>query len=297
VSGRAAHDATVILPPIEPSNGASLADWLEMLAVASGDGNSSSGDLEAWLTRSGINSPEEIERALADAMTELAGRQQASAAGFPFDFDGAVLRLRRDAWRHRTTYLFAMALAARERDKSVGVVPERVFEDLAVGVAAAYVGGTAVRFGAPRETATLSPSIGRAVRDLCVTHIREGEARPSSKRSGDGGVDVVAWRPHADGRSGKLIMFGACATGRNWREKLRELDPEKWFDKWLARPLTKPIAKAFFIPFRISSDEAWADLIIEVGIPFDRCRMAALQPRLPDSTWGDGSAWARAILT
>lgn len=90
----------------------------------------------------------------------------------------------------------------------------------------------------------------------------------------DDGLDVVAWREFPDQRSSKLILFGQCATGRGWRDKSHELQPQDWCKRNFAGPIAMDPIPAFFVPRALSAKDANNAGINQILL--DRCRIAAL---------------------
>ena len=111
---------------------------------------------------------------------------------------------------------------------------------------------------------------------LCRKHIGEGEGfrDKSSLASKDGGVDVVAWHDFPDGLPGKLLLFGACASGKDWEDKIDELQPGPFCGEWMLDQPVSPLIKAFFTPHRIEQ-AYWSKHSRRGGILFDRCRIAS----------------------
>jgi hypothetical protein len=114
--------------------------------------------------------------------------------------------------------------------------------------------------------------------------------------SGDYGLDLVAWRDWPDGLSGKIILFGACASGQDWEDKTDDLNLEDFFKLRMMDYPESPVMPAFFVPHRVPPSR-WRETTVEAGIIFDRCRIASLAPKLPSGgAHGDGCAWIEAIL-
>ena len=105
-------------------------------------------------------------------------------------------------------------------------------------------------------------------------------------------MDIVAWLP-IDKRSGKLLLFGACATGQNWIEKLTELQPETFCRYYMRENVEPPPAKAFFTS-SIVPNESWGIYSGRAGVLFDRCRVSRFVPKLAigtrHGTCGNGCA-------
>ena len=95
-----------------------------------------------------------------------------------------------------------------------------LFQICATIAAAGYIHGDAYWFGHPRPDET---SMLKAVSTLAAL-LNQGTVAlraPVGETiyAKDGGVDVVAWRSHHDGRPAKLILYGQCASGMNWEGK------------------------------------------------------------------------------
>lgn len=100
-------------------------------------------------------------------------------------------------------------------------------------------------------------------------HAREPEFSTNDER--DGGLDVVVWKPFADKSKGKLIGFGQCKTGTEWRKLVADLVPADFCkDYFSVQPTSTPI-KLFFVceSFR----ENWETIGRKAGLLFDRCRV------------------------
>ncbi len=285
---------TVSSPPEE------LADWLELQAVQSGDRNSSIQDLVRALRRSGTTDAlvedeeededggyasdpgsEKTQAAAEGAFSEVEERRSACVPSpgmsrYPFEVADGYLSLSDGDEQH--VYLFLLLLSIFGRDAGpAGVRGDDLFDDVCAEALKWYFGGppptTAVVFGFPRR---VLPAGFRAAVDQLCRDIGEGGScrdRPTRKSQKDAKLDIVAWRDFPDGRHGKLIGFGQCATGANWPDKVTELLPLQFCQKWLRDlPTVLPI-RAFFVPFRIERSR-WSDTCIDAGIVFDRCRIA-----------------------
>ena len=284
-----------------------LADWLELYALSSTDRNGSGGDLERLLNRSSAFEEddrrrlrERLEETVAQVFAELSLRARAAGMAYPFSVDGSVLQARR-YWRTRSSYLFCLCLSyfGDGRKAAEAVYPRRMFEVLCRHVAGRYIQGIGVRFGSPRTRAEIPASFLQAVDELCQNRIGEGHGFQKGQRvhwAKDYGLDVVAWRDAPDGLPGKLLLFGACASGGDWEGKLNDLQPTNFCDEYMQRKPVSPVIKTFFIPHRVDQRD-WLHKSRAVGIIFDRCRISAFVPRLPATAHhGDPLEWTRSML-
>ncbi|MHB8843150.1 MAG: hypothetical protein ACYC7L_00210 [Nitrospirota bacterium] len=271
-----------------------LADWLELLAITADDSNSSHGDLHQVLNRLGV---ENLDMLCSDTMRELNRRVEAAGESYPFSFSGTLLELK-NAWDHYTPYVFCLLLSYCEEGKKKisGFRHEVMFEQLSCIAAKRYVGGNVLRFGHPRNN-PLPPGFFDALMHISAevgewTVSRQGR----SLRSKDGGLDLIAWKPFPDKRIGKLILFGHCASGANWDDKINELQPDNFCSEWLGG-FKSPIVKSFFIPHRLPP-EVFEHRAISAKLFFDRCRIAfwTLNDEFRHETMDKSVEWCRRVL-
>lgn len=246
------------------------ADWLELRAFFAADGNASFSDLRRALVAMG----EEDEEVLAeDTFIELSDRMSACGDSYPFVVDGSVLQTRDDLESY-WAYIFCLLLSyhGASRDEAT-TEPTRIFEEVAEIAARGYVSGKTLKFGFPRRV--LSKNFEEAIQTVCK-ELGEGigaKKRPDSEHAKDARLDIIAWRPFPDRRQGQMIMFGQCAAGGNWEEKLSELQPRDFTDLyWRDPPAVTPL-KGFFTPFRLPPNN-WYTKAKYAGVLFDRCRIA-----------------------
>lgn len=283
------------IPPAASDSPEELADWLEYTALLSADRDTSIWDLARVLNRSGstdvLDDPEDLEYAetgIDDASYQIAERAFAAieergrscGGAYPFEVGDSYIRLRQGG--ADCVYTFLLLLSAKMAQAAPDKAAICLFEDLAAAAAANYFGapqpgvGSAV-FGFPRRM--LARQFPKALDELC-SQMGEGIGhvdRPRTKAQKDAKLDVVAWRHFADGRPGKLIAFGQCATGSNWRGKLTELQPRNFIRLWMREaPVLEPV-RMFFTPERVD-ENLWLETAVNGGILFDRCRMAACAP-------------------
>lgn len=261
-----------------------LADWVELCAFKSADGNYSMGDLERALESSGVMEasadapaeegadPEAIATKCVDVFHELEARAAGAAEAYPFTLSERGLlqfAIQADTF---SPYMFCLCLSyfRVNQVRGVRVFPRRLFEDLSCAAARNYVDGKALRFASPR--ADLPRAFRPALHQIC-TLVGEGTVRERPGRPGNAKLDVVAWRDFPDKNTGKLLLFGQCASGIDWDSKLGELQPETFCGSWLSTQPVSRIIRAFFTPHRISAT-AWEDANRAGGLFFDRCRLA-----------------------
>ncbi len=283
-----------------------LADWLEVNALVGKAGQISLDDLRDALRTGGIGlrsgmSPAEhaiqLESLAGSVLAEIRLRSGLAGDGYPFRLKSSSLELGAAAdVRWNSTYAFCLMLSYLSwKDKKLsGVFPERHFEEVSCLVAERYIAGKSVRFGWPRGRSPLPSKFDKAVNALCA-RLGEGSGYLSAnahEQEKDASLDVVAWRP-IDNRTGKLILFGACATGADWETKLTELQPGDFCQTYIFGLASEIPTKAFFTP-RVVPENRWRSYSIKAGIIFDRCRVSVLAPNLPSTKrHGDMQNWMR----
>lgn len=293
------------------------ADWLEIRALSTDDGNSSLQDLLSELRRTGsadaLDDPARIgyradagaeltEPLAEDAIGEIDNRgKSCGSARYPFDVTATgVVQLRANG--EDSLYAFLLLLSAYGKDAGPKKSnPIAIFEELCAAAAESYFGGKAQgarahRFGFPRSS--MPRGFAAALRLIC-TELGEGSlnaTRHGLSSQKDGKLDVVAWKHFSDARRGKLVAFGQCATGTDWRSKTRELQPSDFIGKWMTDgPPVTPL-RLFFIPDRIG-DLEWTSIAWEAGILFDRCRIAEHLDDVPPALINRAAAWSRHVVS
>ncbi|NOX57134.1 MAG: hypothetical protein GXP27_22415 [Planctomycetes bacterium] len=294
-----------------------LADWIELEAVQSQDGASSFMEFARQIHMTGSTDamgeePNELDRldpggeqseqVATDAWAEIERRHKACGgdSGFyPFNVTARSIVLRHD-WDN-SPYIFQLLLKQFGlRAGPEGTFPERLFEHLSALAAKNYLGGEVNQaqsycFGFPRPDGT---NFVDALRRLCEA-MNAGRVRlddPRIKREKDSHLDVVVWRPFADGHSSQLILFGQCGVGRDWsREKLTELQPRNFRDKWLVEGFYPEPVRMFFVP-RCIEDRDWRTAAIDGGIIFDRCRITALVGNEEDEERDQRRNWTMHVV-
>ena len=86
----------------------------------------------------------------------------------------------------------------------------------------------------------------------------------------DAGLDIVCYRKFSDQREALPVYFLQCASGKNWRDKLKTPNPEQWqkFMNSAVQPSTGIVA-----PFIVQSRELKTAALIGQSIIFDRLRL------------------------
>ena len=270
------------MPSARPSEH-ELADYAELVCWERG--STSMNALSADLGRLGENDysdgvpeEEELPQVVEGAYREIERRQEACRDGYPFVIGGKgyTLHASQEANSNHIIYkylLLATRLNMKDKRAHAGIDGASLFEELASEAARQYLGARAesIVFG----TATGMADFPGKVNDLCkrinegVGYVNHNEAPPNER---DGKLDVVAWKHFADRLPGKLIAFGQCKTGTNYKDTLTQLQPDSFCKKWLRSPLILTPMRMFFVAEALSRSR-WANTSYDAGLLFDRCRI------------------------
>ena len=308
----------LIVPPAS-ADATEHADWLELTAAVTSDATRSRQHLIAAIRRTGSidgapstedlddepldelveREDEELERISEAAFEQLARRESYLGEHYPFAVDGTVQA--KDG-ALASPYLFLTALTKfnptlRASEESGASLFERVSRTALVE----YLGGVeTVRsydFGFPRRDGP--KAFYDALEALCQ-QMGEGLGckvkRPKTASVKDAKLDLVAWLPFEDGRDNQLSVFGQCAAGMDWSEKVNELQPVDFCRIWLKEsPAMSPLL-AFFVPRQVE-DHAWFQVSVgERRIFFDRLRIARFLGRLDQDLAKRCEAWTAAAI-
>ena len=270
------------------------ADYLELKAVFSGDGQSFSQDIVDALDLAAEADFRDVDAEIrfrediaAGAVARMTSRKRVLAAAYPFDLDdqGNVISLAvEEPDFGQTAYLVSLILsnlralsplldgsAMHPSDQEVRELRQH-FQYFATAAIAAEIGGAAWSFGYPRPDGTgfmkkLS-EIWTVLKDGTVKADPSAPARPK-----DDQVDVFAWREQKDGLPGFLLVAAQVATGKNWRDKsikshAARVFAKRWFEP---EPVTEMVAY-HVVPFA-RPDDKFRDDVLVLGNVLHRLRV------------------------
>ncbi len=86
----------------------------------------------------------------------------------------------------------------------------------------------------------------------------------------DAGLDLVCVWPFQDARPAAPALFVQCASGANWKTKLKTPDPEVW-QKLIAFIVTP--TRAIAIPFLLDGEVFKKSAMLQSGVLIDRLRL------------------------
>jgi len=234
-----------------------------------------------------VLSDEEPDITIDILLQEIARRQRACPTVYPFAEVGGGITF--TSSQQAIPYLFMLAISVSRpyRSEHRFKDTDELFDDLVLDALKRYIGpaGLGVRFGAPASGArpkNFQEAVAWLARQLNLP-LGAGRAR---KTGGDGGLDVIVWRPFRDRRAGYLIVLAQCTVQNDWIGKARDIARDVWRG-WI--DLGKDPHLVLAIPFVVSSSyDKWDELRRTVHAVLDRLRLCELL---------EGQALARATET
>lgn len=263
-----------------------VADWIELAALVRA--SALGGDALASLgADAGLGDAD-----LGVGMRTVKRRAELLGGEYPFRVAGGGIAAVRDA---PTTAWAALLLATPSlRPRTAVRVADAAMhlEQVTAAAMAGYFGqGTeVVRFAWPSDEGRPSefPGAIRWLADRMGAPLGQGYRPPYRK---DGGVDVVAWRPFPDRRSGFPVVLTQCTLEQDYEHKAADVDLRVWAG-WLRLDVDPVTALA--IPGVVAPGEAWNRLAARTVV-LDRLRLVGLLARrAPSTRLAAPLAWAGA---
>lgn len=236
----------------------------------------SDADLQDALEEAGRDKEEGLEHILQ----QFRHRSHAVGVRYPVERVGLGFRPR-GTWDDYLCYSFLLFASLNQSYGELSFrtgarEPSILFEVLTARALELFLGGTAIRIGAPR----LAPVPGGFPASLAylANAIKEpvrGDGGLERHGSGDDGLDIWLTKGFEDERASSIFVVAQCAIGDDWGAKRSELDLALWYRHidWFTQPL-----KAFAVPFQINQD-SWRETATRGGLILDRPRIAqAIEP-------------------
>lgn len=276
---------------------ADVADWLEASCLRNGRGRASRSEALDQLIDYGVPDHEDL---CASAWLELNRRSTILGKAYPFRIGGTrIERSSKSSGFLIYTMLLLLTIADLFQESRIKTqerkLVSKLFEKVTAAALGRYVGGKSLCTGHPREEPV--PSRFNDLLGYLSSELRESSRRlralnPDTK---DCKADVVVWRPFPDERGGQIVVMAQCATGKNWRTKLTELNVGLWerYIEFVVSPI-----RAFAIPFVESDPALWLEYGTLGGIALDRLRITRLAVRrvLPTPIRTQIRMWTREKL-
>lgn len=244
-----------------------------------------------------------VERA-EDILRTVRQRRRSVGTAYPFIVKNDVV-VRKAEWHHNLCFATLLVADLGRFYKTVNTKFDpaspfpRLFEKIVKVSLQEIFGGTAVRFGVPREEDWPTGIDGRLNRlasefGLTVESLK-GKTEPND---GDLGLDVAVRFKFGDEGAGSGVLLTQCATGENWRGKKGEPSLMEWsrLIDWRS-----PLMRALAFPWRRDVDfRKFGRLSLRFeAIFFDRMRLLSggnPDARLAPSEGERIQAWCSARL-
>jgi len=244
-----------------------LADWLELNALSSPDGQFGFGTLVSASDMSKDGQAEDIadedisdETLVLAAQAEIARRHKIIGQEYPFRIaeNGQSMHVVSNISDTGAVYLLCLFLS-HANDRTI--VPKKLapkitdkvrnlFQSCATVAAAGFVKGAAISFGWPRPNKTQFLKALKKAFKLFADGKPVNQPRPAASQNvKDDGIDVMAWRPTADGLAGTQYLLGQVASGKDWVDKSVVADSVHFHKYWLKVQPACQHQDAMFMPF------------------------------------------------
>jgi len=249
----------------------SLTDWMEASLLVPGHPERiSDADLQDALDEAGRDRDEGLEHILQ----QFRHRSNAVGARYPIARAGLGFRARGE-WEDYLCYSFLLFVSLNQSYGELSFrtgarEPSILFEVVTARALELFLGGRAIRIGAPRLPPVPAgfPAALAYLADAVKEPVR-GDGGLERHGSGDDGLDIWLMRRFQDDRTSSIFVVTQCAIGEDWGAKRSELDLALWYRHidWFTTPL-----KAFAVPFQISQD-SWRETATRGGLILDRPRI------------------------
>lgn len=272
--------------PPQGTEGMFWADFAEIKALVHPDRCFTSGDLSGVAQRAkDMGRGFEPAARWRDILNYVQIRGAAFGTAYPFEVsdDQDTIAVAFDGSQRQRLYLallLASSLRTLEKGRRNGVA--RIFEEISFAVFSKLLPpGSEIRatWAGPGRPApyegTLFQKLTALAADLrCTPNFAQADFNLAD--TGDGGMDIVAWHPMSDLRSGIPIAMAQCGCSRDdWEHKQLEAHPVKHSHRL---PVMHPWANYYFMPLdfrRADGDWAKKSDLAEVII-VDRLRILGL---------------------
>lgn len=249
---------------------------------------------------SGVPEEEQIDRVVEEAFAEIERRELACRGGYPFALSnrGFTLNSSESGGNKRQIIYKYLLLATRLNmkvdNRHAGIDGTLLFESVSADAGQSYFGARSEKmiFGTSAGTSDF-PSKINALCDQIREGVRFENKNQSPPNENDGKLDVVVWTPFPDGMPGKLIAFGQCKTGTEYKDKLTQLQPDSFCRKWFySSPVLTPL-RMFFVAEALPQNH-WYNIASDSGLLFDRCRIVECCDNLSPDVLANVEKWTEA---
>lgn len=209
---------------------AQTCDWVELYILCDSIKLSKS-QLNRILNSNGIHASDVF---IADTFAELNRRQHMMGENSTFILDEHdIVKRNSYTWEDIPEYVMCLIFSLQGVKKIKGDEDgTKLFERIAKDVIKSYLDGHAIVLGFPNEKSLNEQLIDFEIQS---NEIKSKDRIPANTDK-DKGVDIIAWKPHMDGRSNQLILLIQAAAGYHWNLK-KPISEHAWRDffMWSAK--------------------------------------------------------------
>ncbi len=251
-----------------------LCDWIEASILFVDDGLSKMDVIDVLLEENVYRDQDFAKQLIDDAWMIMLRRQRALGTSAAFAGDG--LRIKRNhSWRDILGHSFCMILTLRDfyKDWSDALGDEYVTQG---DLFERFTAEALVAMGWDVHRTGWAGIKGVADYETAVTSLADILGEPSelgglTSEAKDDGLDLVVHIAFNDTRGGNPIFLVQCASGRNWKSKLRTPSLNLWRE--IVR-FSGSYCRGIAIPFSISDDQGFRrKMLAEDGVFWDRYRL------------------------
>jgi hypothetical protein len=261
-------------------------DWVE--ACASFNGETTGAEIVDLLCEKNIYESQQFAwEFVNDIISTIRYRSLTLGDGYPVHVEPSSRIVAKGAWSDFEAYNFCLALSLREAFPtwagSFGsdfTAQGELFERLTLEAVSAIFPGWSVYLTGWSKTKTQKL---RAIVEEVAKRLGEAVGnvgRWTTERSNEAGLDLLCFRAFEDGRSGYPTLLFQCASGLDWKDKLRTPDLQIWTKiiEFPAQP-----QKAFATPFALEPKGFDRSCNVVNGLLLDRHRL--LTPGVRAVAW------------
>jgi len=277
-----------ILVPTDTDDEIALADWLEATMLIEGRSYIPRAKIRKYIKS--IFAEDQPDVCVEILLREIGRRRRHCGSAYPFNEEGSGVKYTQSAVGTPYVFMLCISVSKPYRDEHRQSDTDELFDSLVLDALRKYLGlGTVgVRFGAP-ASGRRPRNFQEAIYWLAETmNLPKGTGTPR-RTGGDGGLDVIVWRPFRDRRSGFLVVLAQCTVQRDWVIKAKDLTEDIWRG-WIDMGKNPHLALAipFVVPFKY---EKWDELRRLVHTLLDRLRLTELLEDAKPANQNDMQTW------
>ena len=254
-----------------------LCDWLESSVLFDEEELSATDVVDVLLEDHYYDDSDMASEIVSSAWTELRRRQSWISEGSPFSIAGhRISRVR--TWRQVPAQSFCLLLSLSKWYRSWAqqfgsdyTEQGELFEELTKeSIVRQFRDWRVIMTGWSRKGMQLTTVVHEIANQLGES--TGNISRWTGEMAKDAELDLVCYRPFADGRVGIPVYLLQCASGANWESKLHTPRIEIW--KRLIEFTAEP-KKAFATPFALLDTAFFQSCNLVNGMLIDRYRILA----------------------